>query len=315
MAYEEVLSVLDQALLDLGFIEEEGILNLLRTVFLAIERHVNATADDVPGLRLRLPQLLSLYSQQPNWVLLERLIARAVDSAFTAWIDGIRGGDGISSALQPFILTSFSRWSNRLEYRNEGLDIAVFLKCPEWTPHTISIIKSSIYASDSSRQVTHTFLESGASLNQPALNLAPVLWSWLDASDISDIGSNRTWRHHFNKLTAGIMDTQAPQSHRLTCRRAIFAMIQKLPSLRQELLSDLLTYVKGMSPDILTPEMLRFGKHLIEFLPGESDGFASSLLEHALGWISRSFAGSDLLEARTVKALGALLPVRTIFAF
>jgi hypothetical protein len=84
-------------------------------------------------------------------------------------------------------------------------------------------------------------------------------------------------------------------------------MVQKLPSMRHEFFSDLLAYIKGMSPDILTPEMLQLGKHSIEFFPEESDVFASSLLEHALGWVSRSFASPDPLDTGIVKALGAKL--------
>jgi len=307
MAHEEVLSILDQA------IDKEDVLDVLRAVLLTIERQVDATTDDVPGLRLRLPQLLRLYSAQPSWTLLERLIARAVDSACTACIDGIPTGVNDSPTLESLVVASCSRWAKRVEYKGEDLDISVFLKRPEWTQHTISIIKTLIYASESSRQVVRTYLESRASMKLLALHLAPVIWPWLDASDISDIGSSDTWRNHFRKLTASIIDTQTPQNHRLTCRRAVLAMVQKLPSLRHEFFSDLLACTKGMSPDTLTPEMLRLGKHLIEILPGESDAFASSLLDHALGWISRSFASPDPLDTGIVKALGAKLLPRSDF--
>jgi hypothetical protein len=316
MAHEQVLSILDRALFDFNAMENrEDTLDVLRAVLLTIERNVDAAADDVPGLRSRLPQLLSLYSVKQDWTLLERLIARALESVSTAWIDGVPAGDSISPTLESLVLTSCSRWSKRSECGSAGLDVSVFLERPEWTPHTISILKSSIYASENSRKATQTFLESRASLNRPASNLAPIIWWWLDTSDISDIGSSGTWRNHFDKLTASIVDIQAPKNHRLTCRRAILAIVQKFPSLRHELFSGLLACVQGMSDDILTPEMLWLGKNLIDILPQESDAFASSLLEHALCWISRSFAGPDHLDAGILKALGAPLLVPNIFAF
>jgi len=86
-------------------------------------------------------------------------------------------------------------------------------------------------------------------------------------------------------------------------------MIQKLPSLRSELFSDLLARVSDMSPDSLTPEILRLGKDLIEVLPQASDTFAHSLLEHALCWVSRSFGGPDSLDDIIVTALGVTLLV------
>lgn len=304
MAHEEVLSILDQAILDLSAIDQEDV---LRAVLLTIERQVDTTTDDVSGLRSRLPQLLSLYSAQPSWTLLERIVARAVDSACTARIDGIPTGANNSLTLESLVVASCSRWAKRVDCKGEDLDVSIFLKRPEWTQHTVSIIKSLIYSSESSRQAVRTFLESRASMKLPSLHLAPIIWPWLDASDISDIGSSGTWRNHFRKLTASIVDTQTPQNHRLTCKRAVLAMVQKLPSLRHEFFSDLLTYIKGMSPDILTPEMLQLGKHSIEFFPEESDVFASFLLEHALGWVSRSFASPDPLDAGIVKALGAKL--------
>lgn len=311
MAHEEVLSIFNQVLQDFSAIErEEGIRKVLQAVFLAIEQHVNVTAGDIPGLRSRLPQLVSLYSVQPNWGLLESLIARAVGSAFVAWIDGVPAGASDSSALESLVTASCSRWSKRVEFRSEGLDVSVFLNRPKWTPHTVSVIKSLIYASETARQAGHTFLESTASLNQPALHLAPVIWSWFDASVISNVGSSGTWRKHFERLTASIVDIQAPRDHRLTCRRAIHAMIQKLPSFRSELFSDLLARIKGLPADTLTSEMLRLGKSLIEILPRESDTFTSSLLEHALGWVSRSFGGPDSLDDRIVPSLGAMLLVR-----
>jgi hypothetical protein len=316
MAHEEVLSVLDQVLQDFSAIEkEDGMRKVLQAVFLAIERHVNATAGNVPGLRLRLPQLVSLYSVQQNWDLLESLIARAVDSASIAWINGVSAGAGNSSTLESLVVTSCSRWSNRVEFKGEGLDVSVFLNRPKWTSHTVSVIKSLIYASETARQASRTFLESTASLNQPALGLAPVIWTWFDASDTSDIGSSGTWRRHFEQLTAGIVDIQAPRDHRLTCRRAIFAMIQRLPSFRSGLFSGLLARVKDMPADTLTSEMLRLGKGLVEILPQESDSFASSLLEHALGWVSRSLGGPDGLDERIVTALGKILLIRGVFRY
>lgn len=310
---QEVLFILDQVLLNFSSIKNEGIRDALQAVFLAIERRFNATGGDVPGLRSRLPQLVSLYSMQQNWTLLEGLIARAVDSTSIAWIDGVPpAGDSNLSAVESLVLTSCSRWSKRLEFKSEGLDVSIFLKRPEWTPYTVSIIKSLIYTSETARRITRTFLGSRVSLNQPALHLAPVLWSWLDASDISDIGLSGTWKKHFDKLTASILDAQAPQNHRLTCRRAIHAIVLKLPSLRAELFSNLLACVKGMPPDALTAEMLQLGKQLIEVLPKESDTFAYSLLEHAIACVSRSFAGPEILDDRVVRALSAMPLARSI---
>jgi hypothetical protein len=306
MAHEEVLSILDRTLQDFKAIEKEGVRKVLQTVLLAIEQHVSATAGDVPGLRSRLPRLASLYSVQPKWDLLESLIARAVDSAIIAWIDGA-GASNPSGNLESLLVTSRSHWSKRAEFRSEGLDVSVFLNRSKWTSHTVSIIKCLIYASETARQVTRTFLESTASLKQPAPHLAPLIWSWFDASDLHDIGSSGTWRKHFEQLTASIVDIRASREHRLTCRRAIYVMIQKLPPLRSELFSDLLARVLDMSPDHLTAEILRLGRNLIESLPQASDTFAHSLLEHALSWVSRSFGGPDDLDDRIVTALGMTL--------
>jgi hypothetical protein len=311
MALEEVLSILDWILRDFKAIEkEEGIRKVLQVVFLSIEQHVNATAGDVPGLRSRLSRLASLYSVQPSWDLLESLIARAVDSAVIAWIDGVSAGASNSSgSLESLVVASCSRWSKRAEFRSEGLDVSFFLNRSKWTSHTVSIIKSLIYASETARQVSRTFLESTASVEHPALLLAPLIWSWFDAIDVSDVGSSGTWRKHFEQLTTSIVDIQASRDHRLTCRRAIFTMIQKLPSLRSELFSDLLARVSDMPPDNLTTEILRLGKDLIETLPQASDAFGHSLLEHALCWVSRSFGGPVSLDDRIVTALGVTLLV------
>ena len=313
MAHEEVLSILDQAILDLSAIDQEDVLDVLRTALLTIERQVDTTTDKFSGLHSRLPQLLSLYSAQPSWSLLERLIATTVDSACTTRIDGTTIGANNTLTLESLVVASCSRWAKRVDVKGEDLDVSIFLKRPEWTQHTVSIIKSLIYSSESSRQAVRTFLESIASVNLLSLHLAPIIWPWLDASDISDIGSSGIWRSHFRKLTASIVDTQTPQNHRLTCKRAVLAMVQKLPSLRHEFFSDLLAYVKDMSPDILTPEMLQLGKHLVEVFPVENDVFASSLLEHALGWVSRSFASPDPLDTGIVEALGAKLLLRCDF--
>lgn len=306
MAHEEVLSILDQALLGFDATKgDEGIKNLLQAVFSAIERHI--AADDVPGLRSRLPQFMSLYSAQPDWYLLESLIARAMDSASTACIDGVPRGVSASSTLEPLVLTSCSRWSTRLTVNGESLDISIFLKLPGWTPQSVSVITNLIYASENARNVSRTFLESKASLNRPASHLAPVIWSWLDAESHNDIGSSRIWRKHLSKLAASIINTSAPRHHRVTCERAIRAMVEKSPSLRSELSLDLLACVKGMPKDTLTAEVLKLGRHLVKILPQEDNDFASTLLEHALSWMARSFAGSDALDSQIVRALASLV--------
>src|SRR5260370_41081580 len=132
MAYEEVLSILDQALLDFGATKQaEEMKTLLQAVFSAIERHIDA--DDVPGLHSRLPRIVSLYSSQPDWYLLESLIARVVDSASTGCIAGVPHGVSTSSAaLEPLVLTSCSRWSRRLTVNSEILDVSIFLKPSAW---------------------------------------------------------------------------------------------------------------------------------------------------------------------------------------
>ncbi|KAI0301899.1 transcriptional repressor TCF25-domain-containing protein [Multifurca ochricompacta] len=307
MACEEVLSILDQALLDFRAIEKgEGIKDVLQAVFSAIDQYIN-TDGDIPGFRSRLPQLVSLYSAQPDWPLLEGLITRAVDSALTAWIDGVPHDASVSSALEPLVLKSCSRWSKRLELRDEGFDSSVFFERPEWTLHTVTTIKSLIYASSVARNVSLAFLESRECLNQQALHLAPLIWSRLDAEDSHVIGSSGTWRRHFNNLTTNMIDARIHWNHRVTCRRAIQAMLEKLSSLRLELLSDLLATVTGIPADTLTAETLQLGKHLMDMLPQEGNAFASALLEHALRWILRSLAAPDSLDERTITALASLV--------
>jgi hypothetical protein len=306
MTPEEVLSVLDRALHNFNSTEkDDGINDVFQTIFRTIDRHVDATAY-VSGFRSRLPQLIPLYSAQPNSSLLERLIARVTDFAFTPWVD-----DGSLSSLQPLVLMTCSRWSRRSGFIGEGIDLAVFLRRPEWTLHTVSIIRSMIYANGTARQASRTFLESSASLHYPALHLAPVIWSWLDASDCTEIGSSGTWRKHFNKLTAGIIDPGASPNHRLTCKRAIHSMVERLPSLRLELLSDLLACVRSMFIGTLTAEVLQLGKSLTEISPKESHEFASTLLGHALDWTCRFFAGPDILDDGISRALGAMLSICT----
>ena len=309
MAHEEVLSILDQALLDFDAAGgDESIKNLLQAVFIAIERHVDV--DDVPGLRSRLPRMVSLYSTQPNWNLLESLIARVIDSASTAYIDGIPHSDCNSPALEPLVLTSCSRWSRRLTVKCDSLDVSIFLKLPEWTPQSVSITRNLIYASKNARDVSHVFLESKASSNRPASHLALVIWSWLDAEGRNDIGSGKTWRKHLTRLVASIISTSTPWHDRITCGRAIRAMVERLPSLRSELSLDLLAGVKGMPKDTLSAEVLKLGRHLIDILPPEDNGFASTLLEHALSWVARSFAGSGALDSEVVRASGAILLIQ-----
>ena len=306
MAHEEVLSILDQALLDFDTTRgAEDIKNLLQAVFTAIEGHINA--NDVPDLRSRLPRLVSLFSAQPDWYLLESLISRAIDSASTACIDGVSYGDSTSSALETLVLTSCSRWSRRLTVKSEGLDASIFFELPEWTPESVSIIKNLIYAGENARNVSRAFLESKVSLNRPASHLAPVIWSLFDAEGSNDIGSNRTWRKHLSRLAEGIISTSTPRHHRVTYGRAIRAMVEKLPSLRSELSLDLLACIKGITKNTLTAEVLKLGRQLIDILPREDNGFASALLEHALNWIAWSFAGSDALDSEVVRALGAIL--------
>jgi hypothetical protein len=304
MTHEEVLSILDQALLDFDAARDESIKNLLQAVFAAIEQH--ADADDVPGLHSRLPRMVALYSTQPDWHLLEILISRAIDSASMACIDGVPHSDSTSPALELLVLTSCSRWSRRLKVKSYSLDVNIFLKLPEWTPQSVSVIKNMIYACENARNACRAFLESKVSPNRPASQLAPVIYSWLDAEGCNDIGSSKTWRKHLSKLAAGIISNSSLPHHRVTFGRAIRAMVEKLPSLRSDFSLDLLACIKGMPTETLTAEVLKLGRCLVHILPEENNGFASTLLEHALSWMVRSFAGSDALGSEVIRALGAI---------
>ncbi|KAI0269360.1 ribosome 60S biogenesis N-terminal-domain-containing protein [Gloeopeniophorella convolvens] len=306
MTPDELLSILDHALQDSSATENgAGVKDVIQSTFSAIERYI-ATNGEVPGLRQRLPQLVTLYSAQPDWALLETLIAKEIESALPSCIDGLNVG--IPSDLAALVSVSSSRWSKRSVLHLEGLDVSVFLQRPTWTSQTVSIIKTLVYSSQTARQTFRIFLESKAAQIQPATHLAPAIWSWLDADPTDDLGTGNVWKKHFNKLATGIVDTKAPMHHRFTCSRTMQELLRKLPSLHLELASDMQDVIKALPADTLTVEVLQLGEHVIRTLPqADSDDLSSTLLDHGIRWASRAFADADAVDDGIVKALGSLL--------
>ena len=160
-------------------------LELVKTVLEAFESRTLFESESESTLKERLPQLLSLRSILPDFLLLEDLIAVAIESSLPIGLDGSPLFTAASTSEVDFrtiVNRSNSRWSHRTHSLAAELDIRQFLIQDRFSDSTVRIISALVYRRCVSIEDIIEWLGSESCSRRQINHLLPIFHAVLDSS-------------------------------------------------------------------------------------------------------------------------------------
>jgi nucleolar pre-ribosomal-associated protein 1 len=160
-------------------------LELIKTVLEAFQSRTLSESESESTLKERLPQLLSLRSILPDFLLLENLIAVAIESSLPIGLDGSPLFTAASTSEVDFrtiVNRSSSRWSHRTYSLAAEFDIRQFLIQDRFSDSTVRIISALVYRRCFSIEDIVEWLGTESCSQRQINHLLPIFHAVLDSS-------------------------------------------------------------------------------------------------------------------------------------
>ena len=185
---------------------------LIKTVLEAFQSRTLFESESDSTLKERLPQLLSLRSILPDFLLLEDLIAVAIEASLPIGLDGsplfTAAGSTSEVDFRTIINRSNSRWSHRTHSLAAELDIRQFLIQDKFSDSTVRIISALVYRQCFSTEDIVEWLSAESCSQRQINHLLPIFHAVLDSSlsqRTSPIKSNM-WLPYISPIVNALAD-------------------------------------------------------------------------------------------------------------
>ncbi|KAF5371492.1 hypothetical protein D9615_009605 [Tricholomella constricta] len=289
-------------------------LDLLGDVFTALRTLTASHADSEVELMRRLPQLIALRSLLPNSLVLEELIAIAIESSIPAYCNGAPSSCGNGKAVEEtrlggIVRRAELRRSRHMNPRLVNLDLPAqsFLEQDSWTQATVTIVAGLIYQTSSSfpRKEFVRWLGTDHCARTDPGHFVTVVHAFLDTSfcrgqGLSSVNDSDIWLPQFTRLVEALSDDGLPHDTRSTAVTCLSLMIRLIPSRTAEFLSAVVHAVQALPVDKLNPYLLFLGRQL----QATAESLVAELVDHGIQWAVRFFAEPE--DASFDPAIGEL---------
>ncbi|KAI0311527.1 ribosome 60S biogenesis N-terminal-domain-containing protein [Amylostereum chailletii] len=310
MDLNDVLALLDPTLANAPKDAGNGWMEVVEALVKAIRQGI-AQADASMSMQSWLPQPISLYTRFPHLPDVENIIASAVKACLPLAVDGIPPSSVSSESrtMSSISTQGQARWSRRIDRRDWDANIDAFLSQTIWSEHSVAIVFGMVYLSSTARDSCRVFLLSDDVKQVSPSHLAEVIYALLDSVENID-SIHAAWQEHFKGISAVLFNETSSNPHRASCRRAVHAMMDHLPSLRSEFLVVLLSLIKTMSSKTSPADVVALSEALQHF-PDEAEEVLSAILDHGLKWAPRYLAGSTDEDHAALARLGGIAAQRS----
>ncbi|TFK33679.1 ribosome 60S biogenesis N-terminal-domain-containing protein [Crucibulum laeve] len=276
-----------------------SVLELLRVVLSATALLAKSQqGSDVP-LRQRLPQLLALRSILPEYVVLEDMIAVAVETALPVCCDGspLRSGNFDDTSIVPVVHRALNRWSRHLDPLLTTLQIRQFLTQKTWSSSTVKIISGLLYRGSFSIPAFLSWMTTIDCTQRDIEQIVPVVHAFLDTSrcvdrPTSDLVSD-AWLSQITRLMKVVTDEDRPQVIRVVAASCVSLILELVPSQRSTHLAPIVEEVNSLPLSSMTAEGVIIGIRLHKLSPSNSKVLVEALTDRGLQWATRQFADDE----------------------
>lgn len=258
-------------------------LELIKTALEALKSRISSEFESESTLRQRLPQFLSLRSILLGFLLLEDLIAMAIEASLPIGLDGSPllaaasiGKDEVE--LLTIISRSNTRWSHRTYSLSAELDICQFLTQDWFSDSTIRIISALVYRRCFSIEDIVKWLGTESCSRRQINHLIPIFHAVLDSEPLSQTISSMLL-----PFISPIVSTLADQNVSVVLRRLgqsciinIFSNAGKhLPALVVALTEE----VNALKETMVSFELISLGVALASRLGNDVKSVTSILVD------------------------------------
>jgi nucleolar pre-ribosomal-associated protein 1 len=194
-------------------------LTLIKTVLEAVKSRTESESEST--FKDRLPQFLSLRSILPEFLLLEDLIAVAIEAPLPIGLDGSPLFTPSTSEDEvdfwSIISQSNTRWSHRTRSLAIELDIRQFLSQDRFSDSTVRIISALVYRQCFSIKDIIEWLGTESCSRRQIIHLLPIFHAVLDSSlpQMTSLMKSNVWLPYISP----IVRTLADQSISVVLRR------------------------------------------------------------------------------------------------
>lgn len=262
-------------------------LELIKTVLEAFQSRTLFESESESTLKERLPQLMSLRSILPDFLLLEDLIAVAIEASLPIGLDGSPLFTAASTSEVDFrtiINRSNARWSHRTNSLGAELDIRQFLNQDRFSDSTVRIISALVYRRCFSIEDIVEWLGAESCSRRQINHLLPIFHAILDSSlsQTTLLIKSNMWLPYIPPIVSALADQNSSIVLRTLGQSCI---INILSNVGEELPAVMDVFTKEVDAQIektVSFELVSLGVALTSRLGKDANSVASILVDRGI---------------------------------
>ncbi|KAF8812641.1 hypothetical protein BYT27DRAFT_7159048 [Phlegmacium glaucopus] len=268
-------------------------------------------------LKQRLPQLLSLRSVLPDFLLLEDLIAIAIEASLPIGLDGSPLFTTTSNEVDfvTVINRANTRWSHRTHTLAAELDIRQFLNQDKWSDSTVRIISALVYRQCES---VVEWLGTESCSRRQIYHLLPIFHAVLDSS-LSQVTSSiksSVWLPYISPIVSVLADQNISVVLRKLGRSCIINILSNAGGDLSALLAVFTEEVNAMTEKTVSLEIVSLGVALASRLGKAVSCVISILVDRGMQWLIDQYQlvgdHETMVDKQLADELGSLIKLSSV---
>ena len=262
-------------------------LELIKTVLEAFQSRTLFESESDSTLKERLPQLLSLRSVLPDFLLLEDLIAAAIEASLPIGLDGSPLLTATSTSEVDFrtiINRSNSRWSHRTHSLGAELDIRQFLIQGRFSDSTVRIISALVYRQCFSTEIIVEWLGAESCSQRQINHLLRIFHAILDSSlpQVTLLIKSNVWLPYISRIVSALADQNSSVVLRTLSQSCIINILSNAGKGLPAVMSVFTEEVDALTEKTVSFELISLGVALTSRLGKDANSVTSILVDRGI---------------------------------
>ena len=263
---------------------------LIKTVLEAFQSRTLFESESESTLKERLPQLLSLRSILQDFLLLEDLIAVAIEASLPIGLDGSPLFTTVSTSeadFQTIINRSNSRWSRRTHSLAAELDIRQFLFQDRFSDSTVRIISALVYRQCFSIEDIVEWLGTESCSRRQINHLLPIFLALLDSSlsqRTPPIKSNM-WLPHISPILSALAGQSSSVVLRTLGQSCIINIFSNAGEDLPAVMNVFTEEVNALTEKTVSVELISLGVALTSRLGEDANPVSTTLVDRGVQFL------------------------------
>ena len=262
-------------------------LELIKTVLKALESRLLSESEFESTLKQRLPQFLSLRSMLPDFLLLEDLIAVAIEASLPIGLDGsplVTAASTSDVDFQTIISRSNTRWSQRTHSPAAELDIRQFLFQDRFSDSTVRIISALVYRQCFSIEDIVEWLGTESCSRRQINHLLPIFHAILDASlsQKTSLINSSIWLPYMSSIVSALADQNISVVLRRLGQSCIINILSNAGKDLPAFVAILTEEINALTETTVSLELISLGVILASRLGNDVNSVTSILVDRGI---------------------------------